>query len=68
MTEKSFRIPNIGCDHCTMTIKRKLGELEGIASVDGDVETKTVTVEWDFPATWDSIKSRLTEIDYPPAD
>jgi len=27
-----------------MTIERELGELEGVASVDADIETKNVTV------------------------
>jgi copper chaperone len=68
MTSKTFNVPNITCNHCVMTIKRELGELEGVASVTGDVETKTVTVEWDSPATWEGIKSLLTEINYPPAE
>jgi copper chaperone len=67
MTSKSFRVPNISCNHCVMTIKRELGELEGVASVTGDVETKTITVKWEPPATWDDIQSLLTEINYPPA-
>jgi hypothetical protein len=50
-----------------MTIERELGELEGMRNVSGDVETKTVTVEWGPPATWDGIKSLLQEINYPPA-
>jgi copper chaperone len=68
MTSKTFNVPNITCNHCVMTIKRELGELEGVVSVTGDVETKTVTVEWDSPATWEGIKSLLTEINYPPAE
>ena len=67
MTSKSFRVPNITCNHCVMTIKRELGELEGVTSVTGDVETKTITVKWEPPATWDDIQSLLTEINYPPA-
>ena len=66
MTNKTFQVPNISCNHCVMTIKRELGELEGVASVTGDVETKTVTIEWDAPATWDGVKDLLTEINYPP--
>ena len=68
MTSKTFHVPNISCHHCVMTIKRELGELDGVAGVTGDVETKSVTVEWDSPATWDSIKSLLAEINYPPAE
>lgn len=68
MATKTFRVPNINCNHCVMTIKRELGDLEGVVNVTGDVETRTVTVEWDSPATWDSIKSLLTEINYAPAE
>jgi len=68
MTSKTLTIPNITCNHCVMTIKRELGELEGVANVTGDAETKTVTVEWDSPATWDGVKSLLAEINYPPAE
>ena len=67
MTNKTFHVPNITCNHCVMTIKRELGELEGVASVIGDAGTKNVTVEWDSPATWDQITALLTEINYPPA-
>ncbi len=67
MTSKAFYVPNITCNHCVMTIKRELGELDGVNNVTGDAETKTVTVEWEPPATWDSIKSLLTDINYPPA-
>ena len=68
MTNKTFHVPNISCHHCVMTIKRELGALEGIASVTGDVETKTVTVEWESPATWDDIQSLLADINYPPVE
>jgi copper chaperone CopZ len=49
-----------------MTIERELGELDGVKSVDADPETKTVTVEWEDPATWEDIKELLIEINYPP--
>ena len=68
MESKTFRVPNISCKHCVMTIKRELGELEGVVEMSGDVDTKDVTVEWGSPATWDGIKSLLTEINYPPAE
>ena len=68
MTFKTFQVPNISCHHCVMTIQRELGELEGVVSTTGDVETKTVTVEWESPATWDGIKSLLDEINYPAAE
>ena len=65
---KSFRVPNVTCPHCIMTIKRELGGLTGVTSVRGDVDTKTITVAWEPPATWDGIKALLAEINYPAAE
>ena len=68
MTEKSVQVPNISCPHCVMTIKRELQELDGVVSVQADIDTKAVSVKWQPPATWDGIEALLTEINYPPAD
>ena len=68
MASKTFQVPNISCNHCVMTIERELGELEGVASVTADAGIKTVAVEWEAPTTWNSIKSLLVEINYPPAE
>jgi copper chaperone len=67
MEQKTFSIPSISCGHCVNTIKAELSELEGIAKVEGNVESKSVHVEWELPATEKSIKSKLTEINYPAA-
>ena len=67
MEKQVFSIPNISCGHCTMAIKNELSELPGIHSVDGNIEAKTVTVEWDSPATKESIIETLKEINYPAA-
>ena len=65
MEKQTLTIPNISCGHCVMSIKNELGELEGVAGVDGDPGRKTVTVSWDTPATLDKIKAVLQEINYP---
>ena len=65
MEEKKVHVPAITCGHCVMTIKREVGELEGVSSVEGDDKTKTVTVKWDSPATWEMISETLKEIGYP---
>jgi copper chaperone len=67
MATKTFSIPNISCGHCVMTIKRELSELDGVTSVDGDVDGKTATVTWNAPASEDGIKALLAEINYPAA-
>jgi copper chaperone CopZ len=48
-----------------MSIKNELGDLAGVKNVEGDPNTKTITVEWDTPADVDKIKDTLKEINYP---
>jgi copper chaperone CopZ len=65
MESKTFSIPNISCDHCVMSIKRELSEIEGVSKVEGSTDTKKITVQWDIPATLERLKSTLKEINYP---
>jgi copper chaperone len=65
MTKQTFTVPNISCDHCVMTIKKELSELQGVVSVEGDAENKSITVEWGDPCTLEKIKDTLKEINYP---
>ena len=67
MEKKTFSIPNISCGHCVMSIKNELSELEGVKSVEGNPETKSIDVEWDAPITEDKIIDTLKEINYPAA-
>jgi copper chaperone len=67
MEHKIFSIPSISCGHCVNAIKSELNELEGVSKVEGNVESKSVHVEWEPPATEKIIKSKLTEINYPAA-
>jgi copper chaperone len=65
MEKQTLQIPNISCGHCTKTIENELNEMEGVKKVTGSIADKTVTVEWQTPATLDKIKSLLKEINYP---
>jgi copper chaperone CopZ len=47
------------------TIQKELSELDGVAHVNGNPQTKTITVEWQAPASVTQIEARLTEIGYP---
>ena len=66
MERKTFQVPSIGCDGCVRTIQNEVSQIVGVKTVNGVVDTKTVTVEWDNPATWQQIAKTLTEIDYAP--
>ena len=65
MEKKTSTIANISCGHCVMAIKNELGEMSGILSVVGNIDAKTITVEWEAPASMDTIKTKLKEINYP---
>ncbi|MGC8878572.1 MAG: heavy-metal-associated domain-containing protein [Anaerolineae bacterium] len=66
-TTRTFRVPNISCEHCVRTIERELGELAGVISVRVDQVSKQVTVEWqETLTTWEDIHALLSAINYPP--
>jgi len=66
MEEKIVNIPAISCGHCMMAIKREVGDLEGVSSVEADENTKTASIKWESPATWEKITDTLKEAGYPP--
>ena len=68
MEKKTFSIPAVSCGHCTSAIQNELRETDGVIGVQGDVEGKTITVEWNAPATVESILAKLKEINYPAAE
>lgn len=68
MEEKTFKVPAIGCDGCVKAIKGEIGDMAGVVSVDGSVDSKMVTVKWDAPADWTAIKNTLVEIEYAPEE
>jgi len=65
MEKQTFTVPNISCGHCVMTIQNEIKALDGIHGVEGDPQKKTVSIEWDEPATLEKIKETLKEINYP---
>jgi copper chaperone CopZ len=67
MPEKKINIPSIACGHCLNTVKTELTEIDGVLKVEGDVDSKDVTITWQAPAKWDSIEALLKEIGYPAA-
>ena len=40
----SYSVPGMRCDHCERAVSDELTALEGVESVDVDLETKLVTV------------------------
>ena len=66
MQTVTYTIPNISCMHCVHTITNEVSDVEGVQTVNADVQTKQTTITFDAPATEDQIINLLTEINYPP--
>jgi copper chaperone CopZ len=67
MKTVTYSIPNISCGHCVHTIQVEVADLEGVQSVEADQEKKTATITFGPPASEETIKSLLSEINYPAA-
>ena len=65
MNNKTFNVPAISCQHCVHTIKMELSEMQGVEKVTPDVESKSVQVTFQDPATEELIIKLLEDINYP---
>jgi copper chaperone len=66
MATTVLNVPDISCEHCQRTITGALSPVEGVQSVDVDIPTRKVTVQYD-PAvvTVDRFRDVLAEEEYP---
>ena len=67
MTTIKYSVPNISCGHCVHTIQTEVSEVEGVQSVKASQDSRVVEITFDSPATEESIKALLAEINYPVA-
>jgi copper chaperone len=68
MARKTFKVPNISCEHCIRTIRREVGALPGVSGVEGEVETQEVTVVYGGERALGKAIEILKEIGYPPVE
>ena len=68
MNTITYTIPNISCMHCSHAIKSELSEVDGVGSVEVDINSKKVTIEYSDPVTPEVLEKILTEINYPPVN
>ena len=67
MTTVKYSVPNISCGHCVHTIQVEVADIAGVQSVNADQASQVVEINFDDPATEDSIKALMAEINYPVA-
>jgi copper chaperone CopZ len=44
MSDVTYRVPGMSCDHCEQAVSQELLAVEGVESVDVDLESKLVVV------------------------
>lgn len=64
-TETKFSVPDIVCGGCANSIKKALGNIEGIGNVEVDIETKIVNVEHEPEIGNEKILEILDDIGFP---
>ena len=68
MITLTYSVSNISCGHCVHTIQMEVGDMDGVQSVVASAKTKEVEITFDAPASEESIKALLAEINYPAAE
>jgi copper chaperone CopZ len=53
--------------HCVHTIQTELADVKGVQAVKADAATKKVEIVFDLPASEETLKKALAEINYPVA-
>ena len=63
MTELSYAVPDVSCDHCRQAISTEVGRVAGVDTVDVDLERKVVVVRGDAFAD-DEVRAAIDEAGY----
>jgi copper chaperone len=64
MTETTFKVPDVSCEHCITAIKGELTQIDGVDSVVVDIASKLVTVHHNGKVTDQQLVAGLDEAGY----
>lgn len=64
MTELTYRVPAVSCEHCVRAITEELTKLPGVQRVDVDLATKLVSVEHDGSVSDLELRDGIAEAGY----
>ena len=59
-----LKVMGMSCSHCEKAVKEAVSAIEGVTSVEVDLEGKTVTVNHEEIIKVDSIKAKIEEEGY----
>ena len=64
MSETTYTVQGMTCDHCAAAVTEEVGKLEGVQDVDVDIASGTVTVSSAAPLARDAVREAVTEAGY----
>ncbi|AKB85822.1 heavy-metal-associated domain-containing protein [Methanococcoides methylutens] len=65
MVETTIKVEGMSCGHCQMTVTKAISGVEGVSSVDVDLEKGEANVSYDPEATdIDTIKKAVNDSGY----
>ena len=64
MAEKTFKVPDVSCDHCVTAIRGELSKIDGVDNVDVDIASKMVTVQHNGQVSDEQLVAGLDEAVY----
>ena len=61
-----LQAPDISCAHCVSSVKNRVGQLDGVETVDASSETKLIDITFDGEKlSLDKIQAELADEGYP---
>lgn len=64
MTEHRFTVPDVSCDHCVNAIKSSVLKVDGVYTVDVNIESKLVTVGHDAVVNTGAMRQAIQDAGY----
>jgi copper chaperone len=69
MAHTTLTAPDISCDHCKQTIESEMGRAPGVRSVEVEIDTRHVGIDYDEEETDDdALRHEMAELGYPVDD
>lgn len=68
MTETTYTVTGMTCDHCVASVTEEISEIAGVSDVAVDLPTGAVTVSSQAPLDRDAVRAAVDEAGYRLAD
>lgn len=64
MTEHTFTVPDVSCEHCVNAIRSSVLKVDGVYTVDVDIESKAVKVSHDAVFNTGAMRQAIQDAGY----